>query len=381
MQNGSLIRASRARGTDVWEYRWREPGPEGKLKHRRLVIGSLDQFRDRSAAVLAIAALRREINLADPRLGTLPITISQLVDHYRLREINTDNQWKTHSTKVTYQGYLNKWIVPRWRNYALSAIKAGEMELWLRSLPLSRASCAKIRNLMSVLFNHGIRYQIYDRNPIRLVRQSAKRRTIPEVLSVGEIKQLLRALAARERTLVLVAVGTGLRMSELFALKWKDVDFKNHEVNVIRSIVMQVTSPCKTEASQKPLPLDPYLVKALRLWRRHTTYRKLDDWVFASPDVNGRKPYWGQPILRHIIRPAAIRIGILKRIGWHTFRHTYSTLLRANRADIKVMQELLRHASSRVTMDTYTQAVTTQKREAQSEVVNLFHTRPASSVW
>jgi hypothetical protein len=47
-------------------------------------------------------------------------------------------------------------------------------------------------------------------------------------------------------------------------------------------------------------------------------------------------------------------------------------LLRATKVDIKVMQELLRHASSRVTMDTYTQAVTAQKREAQSGVVRLF---------
>src|SRR5260370_18197642 len=99
------------------------------------------------------------------------------------------------------------------------------MVLWLRSLPLWRASCAKIRNLMSVLFNHGIRYQIYGRNPIRLVRQSAKRRTIPEVLSVGEIKQLLRALAARERTLVLVAVGTGVSKRETLAPKWKKGHF------------------------------------------------------------------------------------------------------------------------------------------------------------
>jgi len=57
--------------------------------------------------------------------------------------------------------------------------------------------------------------------------------------------------------------------------------------------------------------------------------------------------------MRRVIRPIAIQLGITKHIGWHTFRHTYSTLLRANRADIKVMQELLRHASNRVTMDTY----------------------------
>jgi site-specific recombinase XerD len=76
--------------------------------------------------------------------------------------------------------------------------------------------------------------------------------------------------------------------------------------------------------------------------------------------------------MRHQIRPVAVKLGITERIGWHTFRHTFSSLLRATGADIKVMQELLRHASSRVTLDTYTQAVTTQKRKAQSEVIRLF---------
>jgi site-specific recombinase XerD len=66
--------------------------------------------------------------------------------------------------------------------------------------------------------------------------------------------------------------------------------------------------------------------------------------------------------LRHYIRPGAVKAGITKRIGWHTFRHSYSTLLKASGADIKVMQELLRHASTRVTLDTNTQAVTPAKR-------------------
>jgi len=83
--------------------------------------------------------------------------------------------------------------------------------------------------------------------------------------------------------------------------------------------------------------------------------------------------------LPKLIQPAARAVGITKPIGWHTLRHTYSTLLRANRTDIKVMQELMRHASSRVTMDTYTQAVTAQKRKAQSEVVGLILTGWAKS--
>lgn len=67
-------------------------------------------------------------------------------------------------------------------------------------------------------------------------------------------------------------------------------------------------------------------------------------------------------MMRHFIRPTAVKLGITKRIGWHTFRHSYSTLLKANGAVIKVMQELLRHASIRVTLETYREAVTPAKR-------------------
>jgi integrase len=286
-----------------------------------MVVGSVNEFLNELAARQATAALRLDINPGDARVKARPITISELVDHYRQRELEPDTIWKTHSTKVTYEGYLNKWILPRWGNYLLTAISAGEVELWLRSLPLARSSCAKIRNLMSVLFNHGIRHEICDRNPIQLVRQSAKRKRIPALLSATEVQQLIAALSLRERTLVLLDFGTGLRMSELFALKWRDINFHANEISVTRSIVMQVVGSCKTEASQKPIPLDPYLAEALQAWRQHTQYRARDDWVFASPEAGGRRPYWGQCIMRRFIRPTAARIGISQRIGWHTFRH------------------------------------------------------------
>ena len=103
---------------------------------------------------------------------------------------------------------------------------------------------------MSVLFNHGMRYEICNRNPIRLVRQSAKRKSVPVILSANEVRRLISVLALRERTLVLLAFGTGLRMSELFGLKWNDIDFQTNEISVTRSIVFQVVGPCKTEASE-----------------------------------------------------------------------------------------------------------------------------------
>jgi integrase len=371
MQNGSVIRAERQRGPDVWEFRWREPGADGKRRHRRIVLGSVEQLADEAAARQAIAALRLEFNRGGAWLKTRSATVFELVSHYRERELDPDTVWKTHSTKVTYEGYLNKWILPRWGNYPLLRVNAGEVELWLRSLALARGSCAKIRNLMSVLFNHGIRHEICDRNPIQLVRQSAKRKAIPVILTASEVQKLIVVLDTRERTLVLMAFGTGLRMSELFGLKWHDIDFHRNQISVTRSIVFQVVGPCKTEASQKPVPLDSRLAESLKVWRDRTKYSHAEDWVFASPAARGRRPYWGQSLMRTIIRPAAAKVGITQHIGWHTFRHTYSSLLRANKTDIKVTQELLRHASSRVTLDTYTQAVTAQKRRAQSSVIRL----------
>jgi len=99
-------------------------------------------------------------------------------------------------------------------------------------LALAKSSCAKIRNLMSVVFNHGIRYEVCDRNPIRLVRQSAKRKAIPVILSANEVQRLISVLGVRERTLVLLAFGTGLCMSELFGLKRHDIDFQKDEISV-----------------------------------------------------------------------------------------------------------------------------------------------------
>ena len=59
------------------------------------------------------------------------------------------------------------------------------------------------------------------------------------------------------------------------------------------------------------------------------------------------------------------------RVSWHTFRHTYSTLLKANGEDVKVVQELLRHGSSRITLDVYTQAQMPAKRAAQQRIVAM----------
>jgi len=196
-------------------------------------------------------------------------------------------------------------------------------------------------------------------------------RQAPSLLTPAEIKALVDVLGLRERTLVLLAASTGLRQSELFALKWGDIDFAGGTMSVTRSIVYGVVGMCKTESSQKPVPLHPRVAETLMQWRECCTYREADDWVFASKHHRGRKPFWGQAILRRYLRPAARSLGIEKRIGWHTFRHSYSSPLRSVGTDLKVMQELLRHSSFRSTLDVYTQAITPAKHAAQAAVLSL----------
>jgi integrase len=159
--------------------------------------------------------------------------------------------------------------------------------------PMAPPTKAKIRNLMSALFNHAIRYEWLEqgRNPILFVRQSAKRQRIPECLEPEELRALLSQLDRRFRVMVLLDAASGLRRSELLALKWSDVDFDELQINVRRSIYLNVIGNCKTEASRKPVPMDPILA--------------------SEPDS----------LLAHVIRPAALRAGIGKHIGWHTFRH------------------------------------------------------------
>src|SRR5438045_1557755 len=113
MQHGSLTTKSRLEGPDVWQFRWSEKGPNGK---------------------------------------------------------------RIYSTKMCYAVYLRRWILPNWGKLELRDVRTIEFESWLRRLPLAKGSCAKIRGVMSVLFNHACRYEFFDHNPIRLVRQGAKRK-------------------------------------------------------------------------------------------------------------------------------------------------------------------------------------------------------------
>ena len=147
---------------------------------------------------------------------------------------------------------------------------------------------------------------------------------------------------------------------------------KDRTVLTRRGVVNGRPGDTKTEASRKALPVDSSLADALLELRQCQTHRMSQgDWVFGN---RFGRPRSQQDILRRHIRPAALRAG-LGKIGWHTFRHSYSTLLRGLGVDIKVQQELLRHSTAQSTMNVYTQAISEQKRIANSTIVGLLFGR------
>jgi integrase len=371
-QQGSVQREKRRQGPDVWVYRWYEVGSDGESKYRKAIVGTVSTFPTEAVALKAAQALRIDANQQTPQAEGGPSTIAELVAHYRLKELAGErNGRKAFSTRAGYECYLDNWILPRWQDHKLDQVKPVAVEAWLDSIKRARGTRAKIRNIMSALFHHAMRYEWLDANPIKLVRQSAKRERTPDVLELEELRLLLTKLELRERTLVLLDAATGLRVSELLALRWEDVDFKALELHVTRSIWHQVVGDCKTEASAKPVPLDSYMAEDLQRWQRMSPYPMPSDWVFASPIMKGKQPYWPDNLMKRYIRPVARKAGIQKQVGWHTFRHSFGTLLKANGEDVKTVQELLRHANSRITLEVYTQAVTSNKRAAQSKVVKM----------
>jgi integrase len=378
-QQGCLRCIKRKSGPDCWEFLWRENDVAGKRVRRTVIIGTIEQYPTRDLAQAAVNGLRMQVNEDRNRQPGHLILVEDLVDHYVQTELSGETHWHSHATRIVYQGFLRRWIRPNWGNVSIRSVRTIAVEHWLRRLqradgnPLADTTKAKIRSLFNVLFNHAIRYEWLDqgRNPITLVRQSAKRKRTPEVLEPCEIQSLLLELKSCFRLMVMLDVTTGLRRSELFALKWRDVDFSNLRLDVLRSIYLRHLGDCKTEVSRKPVPLDERVAADLWVWNETSRYRQPDDWIFASPRTQGKYPFWPDAVLQKVIRPAGLRAGINKRIGWHTFRHTFSTLLIGNGENVKVVQELMRHASSRCTLEVYSQARIIAKRQAQRRVVQM----------
>ncbi len=365
-QEGCLKPVKRAKGPQVWVYRWRENGVQ-----RKKVIGSTKDFT-LAKAKREIENFRTQLNAGVQNVGRM--TLGEAWGHFQEHELYNPAEDRSPTTVKSYLDYFKRQILPVWKDTALEDVKAVEVEEWLYRLNLAPATKAKIRNNLSALFSHCIRHELYTKlNPIKSVRQSAVRQRDPDILTLEEMRALLAHIDSFVvRVMVAMAATSALRRSEMRGLKWSDLDFDKRWFALKRGLVGKDETKLKTKASRKGVPMSPELAELLIAWRAESSYPRDEDWVFASPINNGKNPLWFETAMTDHIKPAAKKAGITKRVHFHVFRHSFASLMGQRGEGVKTVQELLRHASSRITTDVYQQGNDEAKRAALGHMSGMF---------
>jgi integrase len=130
-QAGSLTTEHRNQGADVYVFRWREPIGGGKTKQFKVVLGTVKELTKTQARKKA-DNYRQQTNVSEPVIVESSMTVAELVEHYKERELG-DNCGKTAKVVKAYKYVFTNYVVPKWGTLPLRAVKAVEVEDWLRS--------------------------------------------------------------------------------------------------------------------------------------------------------------------------------------------------------------------------------------------------------
>jgi integrase len=343
---------------------WREDGAR-----RSKAIGTLQEFRSKSAARAAAKPLRDALEAGQKLTqNSNSVLVKNLVEKYRQERMP-----KRYSTRRSYDVWLNHRILPRWSAEPITNVQPREVEMWLSTLELAPKSKAELRSLLGRLWDFAMwcGYVPIQRNPMQLVRipGSSKRTREPRSLTIEEFQLFVSKLHDPFRTMALISVSFGLRISECLGLKWEDIDWLNGKLHVQRGIVRQRIGEVKTAESHRELPVDASLLEVLAIWKQTSQFSAPQDWVFASPVRQGQQPWSYDQVLRSF-QKAGAESGI-GTLGTHSMRHTYRSWLDAVGTSVAVQQRLMRHADIRTTMNVYGAIVTNEMQLAQSKVVSL----------
>lgn len=378
-QNGSLRRVPRKTGPDVWEFRYRDHSKPG-LPMRQVTLSTVE-YQTETAARRALQALLLKINGSEAYIAQRSPTFGTVLDKFitdeRLKEIKAQRPGETvddglkFSTTVGYLSVIKVHLRPAWSKVILTDIKPLEVQEWLKQLDLSKKTKQNIKAAFHRMLELSMLWGLLpaQRNPLSLVEikgGTTRPRRKKFILTPEQFQQLCNLLEEPYRTMVIIAMCLGQRVSEILALKWPDFDFEEGTLIITRGTVHGRIGRVKTEYSEDEMPLDPAFGRIVQKWRMQCTASE-GKWVFPNPNTGG---VWHSSVLQgDILVPAGKKIGVL-RLGWHTFRHSYRSLLDACGAPIGVQQKLMRHAQVSTTMK-YGDAYMGEKRKAHSAVVQM----------
>ena len=278
------------------------------------------------------------------------------------------------STRRSCESRLKNHIIPKWGDCLITDVQARPVDLWLQSLTtLTPKSRVHIRGLLHQLWDFAqyCEYVSVQRNPMELVtiKNASKRQRKPRSLTPEEFPKFLGELADPVRTIALVCVSFGLRVSECLGLQWADVNWLERKLSVRRGIVRQRVGDLKTETSERTMAISDEMLDVFKAWRKASQFTDSTEWMFASPVKLGRLPVSYPYVLQSF--QAAAKKAKLDRVSTHCMRHTYRAWLDAVGTPIAVQQKLMRHADIRTTMNTYGDVVTDQEAVAHKKVVEM----------
>jgi integrase len=378
-QNGSLRRVSRKTGPDVWEFRFRDHSKSGSPM-RQIKLSTVE-YQTETAARRALQALLLKFNGSEAYIAQRSPTFGTVLDKFiadeRLKEIKACrpgeivDEGLKFSTTTGYLSVVKVHLRPAWGKMPLSDIKPLEVQEWLKHLNLSRKTKQNIKGVFHRMMELAMLWGLLSaqRNPLSLVEikgGSTRPRRKKVIITAEQFRLICNGLEEPFRTMVVIAMCLGLRVSEILALKWADFDFEDGTLMITRGTVHGRIGRVKTEYSEDEMPLDPAFAEILLAWQTQCPISE-GGWVFPNPNTGG---VWHSSVLHgDVLVPMGKKIG-LERLGWHTFRHSYRSMLDVCGAPIGVQQKLMRHAQVSTTMR-YGNAYMTEKRKAHGAVVQM----------
>ena len=289
---------------------------------------------------------------------------------------------KARTTIGAYRSVLRNRLLPRWGDRVALGIEPLEIENWLRAVKrdggLENPTLDKIRRVMSLVYKHAQRYgripRSQESNPVLFVRCKTQSDYEAIILTPAQAFAVLQHLPEPERTLALVAAGTGLRISECLGLQWQDVSFEESLIRVRRTWISGEVGLPKSQASQAPVPMHPLLAGYVQSWMRETPYGQPGDWVFPSFRLKGKRPRVANMLVSSHLRPAAVKAKVIAadwegRFGFHNLRHSLASYLVRSKTDPKTVQALLRHSDVKTTLQLYSHSVSEDRMVAQGAML------------
>lgn len=348
-----------------WAIRWREReiAPDGTIK-KRLCYEALGTISRAEAGEI----LRRKMAEFGSSDGP---TRSRVTFHTLAQQWEVDvlpTKYK-HSTQKNHQHIMEKHLIPRFGELALCDVTTPAIQTYVTHLikaGYAPKSIDHIHDVLSAILRSAVKWGHLQANPARGVEMPRLKTIRPKwALTVDQAATLAAQLPSLlPRTLVGLALLTGLRRGELFALRWWDIDEPNRSLRVRAAVYEGVFDDPKTMASLRTIPLPNAALQLLAAWKGRARKTAAHELIFST--VSG-KPISPNNILRRWVWPAC-QAADLQRVTWLTFRRTYSSWAHDKGVPAKVVAQIMGHTKVDTTMNVYTQVLDGAARLAADRV-------------